>query len=99
MACGGWTPTAPPGRRAPDGWGSVRHVASDPARTRRGLGRGLMGAALAQARAAGVRHLQCLSTRTAVPFYRALGFHLIGPVDITLRDGIVFPSVEMRADL
>ncbi|WP_308915739.1 GNAT family N-acetyltransferase [Jannaschia sp. LMIT008] len=99
VACGGWTAAPPRGRTAPRGWGSVRHLAVDPARTRRGLARALMEAALGQARGAGVRAMQCLSTRTAVPFYASLGFEVVGPVDVALRNGIVFPSIEMRARL
>lgn len=99
VACGGWTAKAPPGRRTPRGWGSIRHVATDPMRTREGLARGLMTAALDQARDAGIAHMQCLSTRTAVPFYASLGFEVVGVVDVTLRSGIVFPSVEMQATI
>jgi hypothetical protein len=56
------------------------------------------GQVMAQARAAGVRRLHCLSTRTAVPFYAALGFDELGPADVPLRPGIVFPAVRMRHD-
>jgi GNAT superfamily N-acetyltransferase len=99
VACGGWTANAPPGRRTPQGWGSIRHVATDPKRTRQGLARTLMAAALDQAKAAGISDMQCLSTRTAVPFYASLGFEEVRPVEVTLRNGIIFPSVEMRASL
>lgn len=88
VAAGGWS-----GGRG--GLGEVRHVATDPEATRRGIGRALMGAVMGDARAAGVVRMLCLATRTAVPFYRALGFAEIGPVVITLRPGIEFPAVRM----
>jgi GNAT superfamily N-acetyltransferase len=88
LAAGGWG-----GGRG--GVGEVRHVATDPEVTRRGVGRALMGAVLKDAAAAGVTRLECLATRTAVPFYRALGFEDAGPVVITLRPGIEFPAVRM----
>ena len=99
VAAGGWTGAAPGGRRMEGEVGHVRHLAADPQRTRRGLGRALMLAVLDQARAAGVRRMDCLSTRTAVPFYRALGFETVGPVTVDLRAGIAFPAVEMRLAL
>ena len=49
----------------------------------------------AQARDAGITRLECLSTRMAVPFYAALGFRVLGPVEVPLRPGIVFPAVAM----
>ena len=47
---------------------------------------------------AGVPRMECLSTRTAVPFYASLGFQAIGAVDVPLRAGIVFPAVQMTRD-
>lgn len=88
LAAGGWS-----GGRG--GQGEVRHVATDPDATRRGIGRALMGAVLGDAKAAGVTRMVCLATRTAVPFYRALGFEEAGQVVITLRPGIDFPAVRM----
>ncbi|MBS0565750.1 MAG: GNAT family N-acetyltransferase [Proteobacteria bacterium] len=92
LAAGGWS-----GGR--DGQGEVRHVATDPDATRRGIGRALMEAVLGDARAAGVSRMLCLATRTAVPFYRALGFEEVGPVLIGLRPGIEFPAVRMARAL
>ncbi len=51
------------------------------------------------ARAAGIRHLQCQSTRTAVPFYTACGFRELGPVEVPLAPGITFPAVAMERGL
>lgn len=75
--------------------GHIRHVATDPDATRRGIGRGLMQAVFAAAAAEGVRWLDCLSTRTAVPFYAAVGFGVVGPVDVPITPGLAFPAVRM----
>lgn len=58
-----------------------------------------MAAVFDAARGAGVVRMECLSTRTAVPFYTSVGFRVIGPVDVPLRAGIVFPAVQMICDL
>jgi GNAT superfamily N-acetyltransferase len=99
LAVGGWSRAAPSGADGPADTGHVRHVATDPEVTRRGIGRTLLNRVMEDARAAGVQRLDCLSTRTAVPFYSALGFRVVGPVDVSLGPGIAFPAVRMIADL
>ncbi|WP_245190861.1 GNAT family N-acetyltransferase [Jannaschia formosa] len=64
VACGGWTRARPTGGTEP-GLGHVRHVAAHPDHLRRGHARRLMEHCLAEARAAGMRALDCFSTRTA----------------------------------
>lgn len=92
-AAGGWSPGQRPGL------GRIRHLATDHRHTRQGIGRRLMTHVLDHARDAGIRHMSCLSTRTAVPFYTALGFHALGPVEIALAPGITFPAVAMERAL
>ena len=70
-----------------------------PGRVRQGIGRALMEPGDGAGDEAGVRRLDCLSTRTAVPFYAALGFRALGTVEVPLRPGIVFPAVRMACDL
>lgn len=100
VGAGGWSLARPggPGDAAVD-TGHLRHVATDPAVTRQGVGRKLMRETVADAARAGVQRLECLSTRTAVPFYAALGFRIVGPVEVPLQPGIVFPAVRMTAEL
>jgi GNAT superfamily N-acetyltransferase len=88
VGAGGWS-----GRG--QGLAQVRHVATDPGHLRRGIGRALMGRVMAEAGAAGFAVLDCLATRTAVPFYASLGFENLGPVEIGLAPGISFPAVRM----
>jgi GNAT superfamily N-acetyltransferase len=92
LAAGGWSAGSAE-------TGHVRHVATDPDAVRRGVGRALMTHVMRDARAAGMLWMDCLSTRTAVPFYAALGFRAAFPTDVQLAPGIRFPVVRMLADL
>lgn len=94
VGAGGWTRAA----RVRE-VGQIRHVVTDHRRIRQGIGRALMAHIFATARQAGIRHLQCQSTRTAVPFYAACGFRELGPIEVPLQPGISFPAVAMERDL
>lgn len=85
--------------RSPGGVGHVRHVVTDDRQIRRGIGRAILNRIFAHARREDVTLLECLATRTAVPFYLAIGFQALGPVDVPLRPGIVFPAVRMQKTL
>lgn len=87
---GGWTRSRRPGR------GDVRHVVTDPDVLRQGIGRALMQHSFAVARGYGLSELECWATRTAVPFYEALDFRVLGPMEVTLGNGAVFPAVRME---
>ncbi|MCA3443909.1 MAG: GNAT family N-acetyltransferase [Rhodobacter sp.] len=101
VGAGGWTRAAGPTATGDDddGTGYVRQVVTDAACVRQGIGRALMAQVMAQAQAAGVRRLDCLSSRTAVPFYASLGFQERGAVEAPLRPGIDFPAVRMLRGL
>jgi GNAT superfamily N-acetyltransferase len=99
LAAGGWSPASPSGAVLAEDVGHVRHVATDPAAVRKGIGRALMAGVMQDARGAGKAWLDCMSTRTAVPFYAALGFRPLHNSDIALAPGIVFPVIRMMADL
>jgi GNAT superfamily N-acetyltransferase len=99
LAAGGWTRAAPgQGRSTPD-TGHIRHVVTDDRLTRQGIGRALLTRVIDEARATGMARLDCLSTLTAVPFYRALGFAGDTPVTIPLGPGIDFPAVALTLSL
>ena len=100
LAVGGWTRARPGRSGTAAGLGHVRHVAADPGRLRQGLARAVMTAALDQAREAGVTRAECLSTRTAVPFYAAMGFVAVREMEVPLGPArIGFPAVEMARAL
>jgi GNAT superfamily N-acetyltransferase len=99
LAAGGWSRQNPAGGPVSETTAHVRHVATDPDAVRQGLGRLVMARVIGEARGAGIRWLDCLSTRTAVPFYRALGFRVVHARDVSLGPGIVFPAMRMLIDL
>ena len=74
----------------------MRAVATHPDHLRKGLAQAIVTRALAEALAAGVERMICQSTRTAVPFYSAMGFRPRGEIFVALRPGITFPAVEME---
>ncbi|QBF32908.1 GNAT family N-acetyltransferase [Thalassococcus sp. S3] len=94
LGAGGWTSD-----RKVRGLGHIRHVVSDDRFLRRGVARAIIGHALDTARLAGMSAMECWSTRTAEPFYHAMGFETIGPIDVPLGDGISFPSLRMHRRL
>jgi len=97
LGAGGWTGQGPQGSGA-RGLGHVRHVVTDDRALRRGVGRAIMERVFETAGAAGVTALACLSSRTAVPFYVALGFRPSAQgseVAIPLAPGIAFPAVPL----
>jgi GNAT superfamily N-acetyltransferase len=108
IGAGGWSGAAPQvtdGAEAalPDvpgaGIGHVRHVAVDPDRLRTGVGRALLGEVFVDALRHGIRWLDCLSTRTAVPFYQSLGFRVLHEAEIGLGPGIAFPAIRMMRQI
>ncbi len=94
VGAGGWTRSVK-GRDVAD----VRHVATDYRHLRQGIARRIMMGVIAEARLAGIRRLDCLSTPVAVPFYQAMGFTPQCNVTIGLRPGIDLPVVRMVRDL
>ncbi len=101
LGAGGWSAGSPATDGADGhlraGTAHVRHFATDPAALRRGIGGAIMAEVLRAARGAGMRRLECLSTRTAVPFYAAQGFVVAGPeAEIGLAPGIGFPAIPME---
>lgn len=100
VGAGGYSLAAPGPRDGPagavePGLAHIRHVATDPARTRQGIGRRLMTAVLMAARAEGASRFECLSTLTAVPFYAAMGFVAQEQITLPLGPQMAFPAVRM----
>lgn len=100
VGVGGYSLDAPGARGttggvAQRGTAHIRHVATDPGSTRRGVGRALMLRIFADAACENIERFDCLSTRTAVPFYGAMGFRVVNDVNVPLAAGVVFPAVRM----
>ena len=85
MGCGGWARNARdmPNEPIDPVLGHIRHLATDPKRTRRGIGRALFERCVADARAAGVCIFKCYSSIGAERFYWALGFSTVEPMNIS----------------
>ncbi|MCC6306163.1 MAG: GNAT family N-acetyltransferase [Rhodobacteraceae bacterium] len=98
VGAGGCTPGRP-GAGAAGPAGHVRHVVTDHRRLREGIGRRLLEHIFGHARGEGMRVLLAQATRTAVPFYAAMGFVSLGPIEVELRPGITFPAVAMARTL
>ncbi|MCU4652595.1 GNAT family N-acetyltransferase [Roseibacterium sp. SDUM158016] len=99
LAAGGWSHSGPQGGVGPRDLGHVRHVVTHPSATRRGLAGAILERCFSEARAAGITWMMAQSTRTAVPFYRAMGFEERAEIEVMLRPGIGFPAVEMARGL
>lgn len=99
LGAGGWTAVIPGQGATETGRGNIRHVVSDPDVLRQGVGRAIMTHSFAKARAAGMRWMHCLSTRTAERFYAAMGFERMGEVIVPMGPGVDFPAIAMRRDL
>jgi GNAT superfamily N-acetyltransferase len=93
IGAGGWTCAEPGTGRLTPGHAHIRHFAVDPAAGRRGVGRRLFERCV-EAAGSGIV-FECFSTRTAVAFYRSLGFEPLEEVVIAMAPEVGFPSVRM----
>lgn len=94
LGAGGWTLD-----RKDSTLGHIRHVVTDDRALRRGVGRTLMRHCFDEARMMGIVRMECWATRTAEPFYQAIGFETLEPMEVTLQNGISFPSIRMNCEL
>ncbi|MEP4511245.1 MAG: GNAT family N-acetyltransferase [Paracoccaceae bacterium] len=100
LGAGGWTADIPGRlRERQEGRANIRHFVTDISALRRGVAGALMDHCIETASVFGATWLHCMSTRTAVPFYAARGFETLGPIDVPMGPGVVFPALEMRRDL
>jgi GNAT superfamily N-acetyltransferase len=95
LAAGGWSFSAPQGGVGPRDLGHIRHVVTHPSVVRQGLAAAILERCFREARAAGLTRVMAQATRTAVPFYRAMGFEARAEIEVMLRPGIGFPAIEM----
>ena len=95
IGCGGWTFERPGGGEIEDGLAHIRHFATHPNATGRGVGRALFEACEAAAREAGVSKFECYASLNAERFYAALGFKTARLIEVKLGGNVPFPSVVM----
>jgi len=99
VGCGGWTPDEPGTSESRRGVGHVRHFATHPEWTGRGIGRAIHEAAERQARQAEITLLVCYSSLNAVAFYEAMGFRAVRAIEVPLTHNLLFPAMLMEREL
>ena len=95
IGCGGWSKEEPETGAIVPGEGHGRHFATDPEHLRRGVGRSIWDASVAQAKAQGVSRMIVYSSLPAESFYASLGFRPVKARFVNLPGGVRFASVEM----
>jgi GNAT superfamily N-acetyltransferase len=98
IACGGYSLERPGGAAVEPGLAHIRHFATHPDFTGRGLGRAVFDWSAAGARALGCHRFECYAALNAVPFYRSLGFTPVREHVVSLM-GVPFPSLLMTAPI
>ncbi len=108
VGCGGWSRRDKLYTGSGDAAGDDRLLdpASEPARvramfvradwTRRGLGRRILEACEAAARAEGFRRLSLVATLPGLPLYLAYGFRQLDEHEVVMPDGVAIPCVSME---
>jgi GNAT superfamily N-acetyltransferase len=96
VGCGGWTLEKPGTSTVEAGVAHLRHFATHPDWTRRGVGQAIYRQCEAAARSAGVLALECSASLNAERFYPALGVARVREIDLELRPGVALRSVLMR---
>jgi GNAT superfamily N-acetyltransferase len=97
--CGGWSAEQPGSGAVVAGEAHVRHFAVHPGFVRQGVGRALVARCRNAAIAEGFARFTCYSRLMAAPFYRAVGFVEVGPMQIELAPGVAIAGVRMAMDL
>lgn len=108
VACGGWSRRDKLYTGAGEDASAARLLdpATEPARiramftradwTRRGLGRRILEACEAAAKAEGFQRLALMATLPGLPLYTAYGFTAIEPAEVRMPDGTTVASVGME---
>jgi GNAT superfamily N-acetyltransferase len=96
IGCGGWS-DRPPGAPEPDPRRAhIRHFATHPDWTGRGVGRMIYERCEADARAAGFAAFEAYASLNGEAFYATLGFRRLGPIETPMPGGVLFPAVRME---
>ena len=99
VGSGGWTLQRPGTAVTEAGLAHIRHFATDPSWTRRGVGRALYDRCEIAARLVGVRAFECYSSLNAEAFYSALGFRRVREFSVELKSDLVLPAVLMFREI
>jgi N-acetylglutamate synthase-like GNAT family acetyltransferase len=99
VGCGGWTRERPGSGELEAKLGHIRHFATHPAWTNRGIGRAIYQLCEAGARSAGVATFECHASLNGEGFYAALGFESVRRIDIEFAPHVALPCVLMRRQI
>jgi GNAT superfamily N-acetyltransferase len=96
VGCGGWSHERPGSGGIEPGLGHIRHFATHPDWTGRGVGRALFARCAADAARDGVTRFECNSNLNAEGFYRTLGFLPVRRIMVPISPGHQLAAVMMR---
>lgn len=99
VGCGGWSLDQPGSGRIEAGLSHLRHFATDPEMTRRGIGRSIILRCAADAAAHGTTRFQAFAGLNAEPFYRSLGLKRLAVFDLAMGPTATLPAVLMEGPL
>ncbi len=99
IGAGGWTHDRPGTGELTPGLAHIRHFATHPDHTGKGIGRTIYDQCQSAARAEGITQLECYASLNAEPFYAALGFERVRPVAVPMGPDLAFPSVLMHREI
>jgi N-acetylglutamate synthase-like GNAT family acetyltransferase len=94
--CGGWSADPPDRREEDERRAHIRHYATHPDWTRRGVGRRLYERCEADARSAGFGVFECYASLNGEAFYAALGFRRLDLIETPMPGGVRFPAIRME---
>lgn len=96
VGCGGWSTERPGGDLIEHGLAHIRHFATHPAWTGKGIGRALYEWCESDAAAIGCTALECWASLNAEGFYEALGFERVAEINVRIGPSVLLPSIRMR---
>lgn len=94
--CGGWSDRPPDGPDPDPRRAHIRHFATHPDWTGRGVGRMIYERCEEDARAAGFAVFEAYSSLNGEPFYAALGFRRLELIETPMPGGVRFPAIRME---
>jgi N-acetylglutamate synthase-like GNAT family acetyltransferase len=94
--CGGWTLQAPGAQNTQSGLAHLRHFATHPQHTRKGVGRMIFEHCAVEAKAASASLFQAFSSLNAEPFYQSVGLKRISEIDLAMGPAVKLPVVLME---
>ena len=96
IGAGGWTHDRPGTGELTPGLAHIRHFATHPNHLGQGIGRAVFDQCKTAASADSVTQFECYASLNAEPFYAALGFQRVRPVDVPMGPDLAFRSILMQ---